>query len=186
MMRERISLNAPKYYNPDNPVLRAIHTRRSVREFESKDVSNELIERLLEAGIWAPSGLNNQPWRFIVVKDEGKKEELAKLTHYGYIIQGAPVCIAVFMDARASYDRTKDVMAIGACSQNILLAAHSLGLGAVWLGEILKSKDEVKGLLEAPDSYELMAALAVGYPTPKERRSNRRGVEEVTLLWSSK
>ena len=170
----------------DNPVLEAIKKRRSVREFEAKDVPDEIIEKIIEAGTWAPSGLNNQPWRFTVVKDAGKLEALAKLTHYSHIIQGAPVCIAVFMDAEASYDRTKDIMAIGACNQNILLAAHSLGLGGVWLGEILKSKDQVRQQLGAPESYELMAVLAVGYPTPKERQSNRKGVEEVTLLWSSK
>ena len=165
----------------DNPVLAAIHTRRSVREFEDKDVPDEIIENLLEAGTWAPSGLNNQPWRFAVVKDAGKLEALAKLTHYSHIIQGAPLCIAVFMDEDASYDRTKDVMAIGACNENILLAAHSLGLGGVWLGEILKRKDEVRELLDVPESCELMAVLAIGYPTPKERKSNRKDVKEVTL-----
>jgi nitroreductase len=71
-------------------------------------------------------------------------------------------------------------MAIGACNQNILLAVHSLGLGGVWLGEILKSKDEVRALLKAPEPYELMAVLAIGYPAPKERSSTRRDVREVT------
>ncbi len=164
----------------ENPVLEAIRNRRSVREFEEKDVPDELVEKLLTAGIWAPSGLNNQPWRFVVVKDARTKEALSKLTKYGEIILDAPVCIAVFMDADTSYDGTKDTMAIGACNQNILLAAHSLGLGAVWLGEILKSKDAVRALLKAPDSHELMAVLAVGYPAPKERSSTRRDVKEVT------
>lgn len=164
----------------ENPVLEAIRSRRSVREFEDRDVPDELIEKLLTAGIWAPSGLNNQPWRFTVVKDADKREALSKLTSYGHIILSAPVCIAVFMDTEASYDLTKDTMAIGACNQNILLAVHSLGLGGVWLGEILKSKDEVRALLKAPDQYELMAVLAVGYPAPKERSSTRRDVKEVT------
>lgn len=164
----------------ENPVLEAIRSRRSVREFEDRDVPDELIEKLLTAGIWAPSGLNNQPWRFTVVKDANKREALSKLTSYGHIILSAPVCIAVFMDTEASYDLTKDTMAIGACNQNILLAVHSLGLGGVWLGEILKSKDEVRALLKAPDQYELMAVLAIGYPAPKERSSTRRDVREVT------
>jgi nitroreductase len=165
----------------DNPVIDTIHKRRSVRQFEAKDVPAEIIEKIIEAGTWAPSGLNNQPWRFAVVKDEGKKEGLAKLTQYSRIIQGASVCIAVFMDAEAGYDRTKDVMAIGACNQNILLAAHSLGLGGVWLGEILKRREEAEKLLHAPESYELMAVLAIGYPTPKERTSIREGAEDLTF-----
>lgn len=165
----------------DNPVIDAIHTRRSVREFEDKDVPDELIEKLLTAGTWAPSGLNNQPWRFMVVKDEGKKEGLAKLTHYGHVIKGAPVCICVFMDREASYDRTKDIMAIGACNQNILLAAHSLGLGGVWLGEILKRKEEAGELLSAPELYELMAVLAIGYPIQKKRTSDRTDARKLTF-----
>lgn len=164
----------------ENPVLEAIRSRRSVREFEDRDVPDELIEKLLTAGIWAPSGLNNQPWRFTVVKDANKREALSKLTSYGHIILSAPVCIAVFMDTEASYDRTKDTMAIGACNQNILLAVHSLGLGGVWLGEILKNKETVRELLGAPEPYELMAVLAIGYPAPKDRSSTRRDVREVT------
>lgn len=162
-----------------NPVLDAIHARRSVREFEERGVPDALIEKLLDAGTWAPSGLNNQPWRFKVVKDAGEKEELSKLTHYGHIIKNAPACIAVFLSTEASYDHTKDVMAIGACNQNILLAAHSLGLGAVWLGEILKRKDEARELLRVTESCELMAVIALGYPTPKKRKSERLEVNEV-------
>jgi len=152
-----------------------------VREFEDRDVPDEIIEKIIEAGTWAPSGLNNQPWRFIVVKKGEKKGALAKLTHYGHIIESAPVCILVFLDAKASYDRTKDIMAIGACNQNILLGAHSLGLGGVWLGEILKKKSDVKELLQAPASYELMAVLALGYPTQKKRTSSRKDARGVTF-----
>lgn len=165
----------------ENPVIEAILSRRSVREFEEKDVPDEIIEKIIEAGTWAPSAINNQPWRFTVVRDEGKKKELSKLTHYGHIIEGAPVCIGVFLSEEASYDHTKDAMAIGACNQNILLAAHSLGLGGVWLGEILKRRSEAGELMGAPESFELMAVLAIGYPTPKKRTSNRAGVSEVTF-----
>jgi nitroreductase len=167
--------------NEANPVIDAIHKRRSVREFEERGVPDEIIEKIIEAGTWAPSGLNNQPWRFAIVKDAGKKEELSKLTHYGHIINGAPACIAVFLDEEASYDRTKDVMAIGACNQNILLAAHSLGLGAVWLGEILKMKEEARELLGVPETCELMAVIALGYPAPKKRKSSRKEASEVTF-----
>lgn len=162
-----------------NEVIDAIHRRRSVREFEDKDIENELIKEILLAGSWAPSGLNNQPWRFVVVKDRDTKDKLAGLTRYGHIIKGAPVCIAVFMDSEASYDRTKDCMAIGACNQNMLLATHALGLGGVWLGEILKNKNEVRELLGAPETLELMAVLAIGYPTPEERSSTRKELGEI-------
>jgi nitroreductase len=157
-----------------NEVIKAIHTRRSVREFLDKLPTEREIREILEAGIWAPSGLNNQPWRFIVVKEPGKKDLMSKLTHYSRTVKSAPALIAVFMDQEASYDRTKDCMGIGASNQNILLAAHSLGLGTVWLGEIL-----VKKLLKAPEKWELMAVIALGYPAPRERSSNRAPLEDV-------
>ncbi len=166
----------------DNQVLDTIRERRSVREFIDRDVPSELLDKLLFAGTWAPSGFNNQPWRFFIVKEAKKKEALSKLTSYGRILLSAPVCIAVFMDSHASYHRIKDAMAIGACSQNILLAAHSLGLGGVWLGEILKSKEAVKELLGAPEPYELMAVLAIGYPTKKKRTSKRSDASDVTFF----
>ena len=94
-------------------------------------------------GSWAPSGLNNQPWRFVIVRDSQLRSDLADCTKYGKIIRNAPVCIAVFMDQSKSYDRVKDLQAIGACIQNMLLSIHDLGLGAVWLGEILNKKGKL-------------------------------------------
>ncbi len=123
-----------------NEVIQAIHTRRSVREYTDKKPTIDEIKKILEAGALAPSGLNNQPWRFIVIRDNETKSELAELTHYKRTVLSAPVLICVFLDLEASYDRAKDLMAIGACNQNMLLAAHSLGLGAVWLGGILKKR----------------------------------------------
>jgi nitroreductase len=164
-----------------NEVIKAIRTRRSVRDFTDICPADKEIKEVLKAGIWTPSGLNNQPWRFIVIKKSETKEEMSKLTHYMRIVKHAPVLIAVFLDVEASYDRLKDGMAIGACNQNILLAAHSLGLGAVWLGEILKNKEEVNRLLEAPENLELMAVIALGYPVSKERSSNRKPLDDLAF-----
>jgi len=165
-----------------NEVIKAIHTRRSVREYTDKIPTDDEIKYVLEAGVWAPSGLNNQPWRFIVVRNEKTRAELSELTHYKRTVLSAPVLIAVFLDSEASYDRTKDLMAVGACNQNMLLAAHSLGLGAVWLGEILKRKEDVNKLLDAPGSWELAAVIALGYPTQKNRSSTRHPLGEMVCF----
>ncbi|MCD6243143.1 nitroreductase family protein [Candidatus Bathyarchaeota archaeon] len=162
-----------------NPVLNAIYKRRSCREFLDKDVSDDLILTILDAGRWAPSGKNLQPWKFIVVRDKNTKNRLAKLTIYGNIIKDAPVVIAVFLDTNISYDRVKDIQAIGACIQNMLLATFSLGLGGVWIGEILKNKEKVNNVLEAPKFLELMAVLAIGYPIEKERVSTRKPLSKI-------
>jgi nitroreductase len=142
----------------------AIRDRRSIRKFTGEPVPDHLVDEVLDAGRWAPSGLNNQPWRFAVVRDRAVKDELAGLTKYRAIVSEADVVIAVFFDTARSYDRTKDLQSIGACIENMLLAIHGLGLGGVWLGEILKSGAQVKALLGAPDAYEFMAAVALGRP----------------------
>lgn len=160
-------------------ILETIRSRRSVREFTDESVSGEQIEQILEAGRWAPSGLNNQPWRFVVVKNQGIKEQMAAFTSYSRTIREANLLISVFLDTNVMYDRTKDVQAIGACIQNMLLAIHDLGLGACWMGEILNRRAEVERFLGVPESFELMVVLAVGYPELRDRPSSRKSIEEL-------
>lgn len=165
----------------DNPVLKAIYSRRSVREYTDQSVSREIILEIIKAGTWAPSGLNNQPWRFAIVWDKEVKEQIAVQTKYGGIIKQAPVIIAVFVDKNAMYHEVKDHQAMGACIQNMLLAIHALGLGGVWLGEILKNADKVRQILELPENLELMAVVALGYPKHRNQRSSRKPIESVIL-----
>lgn len=158
-----------------------IYTRRSVREFVEQPVDREQLLELIRAGTWAPSGLNNQPWRFVIVQGADVKKELGKQTKYGFVIERAPVCIAVFVDRKVMYNDVKDHQAMGACIQNMLLAAHGLGLGAVWLGEILKNDEAVRTLLELPKEMELMAVVALGHPMSQKHSSNRKAVSDVLL-----
>ncbi len=163
----------------ETKVIDTILNRRSVREFTDKPVSKEDINTILNAGHWAPSGLNNQPWRFIVIRDRETIQKLSKCTHYSGIVAGAPLLIATYLDNETSYNRTKDIEAIGAAIQNMLLTCCELGLGGVWLGEILNQKEEVNSILGCPPDLELMAALAIGEPVPKERTSTRRALSEI-------
>jgi len=162
-------------------VLEAIYGRRSVRHYTDEPVTREEVLEIVRAGSWAPSGLNNQPWRFAIVRDGEKRRALAGLTKYRHIVEGAPVSIAVFCDRTVMYNDTKDHQAMGACLQNMLLAAHALGLGAVWLGEILKSSDQVRELLELPETLELMAVVAVGRPVEGHRTGDRKDLGELIL-----
>lgn len=91
------------------------------------------------------------------------------------------MCIAVFLDNNESYDRTKDLQAIGACMQNMLLAAHSTGLGAVWLGEILNKRKEVEAVLGSPAGCELMAVIALGRPAGKNVKSTRKSLKDILI-----
>jgi nitroreductase len=163
-------------------ILEIIKTRRSVRRFLDRPVPGDLVDRILEAGRWAPSGLNNQPWRFAVVTDVAMKEELSKLTRYSKIVREARVLVPVFLDNAESYHRTKDAQAVGACLQNMLLEAHSLGLGAVWLGEIIRSDKEIRRVLGLGDALELMAVLAIGYPAGSPGKGKRKELKELIIF----
>jgi nitroreductase len=162
-------------------LLEGIYTRRSVRSYTRQPVENDLLIEIIRAGTWAPSGLNNQPWRFVVIREKQVLLKLAALTKYGKIIESSPASIAVFADREVMYSEVKDYQAMGACMQNMLLAAHALGLGAVWIGEILKNAEPVRQLLELPPQMELMAVIVLGHPSPSQRKSSRKSIEEVLL-----
>jgi len=162
-------------------VLETIRTRRSIRKFKNQDVPDNLINQILTAGTWAPYG-RNQIWRFAVIKDPGLKSDIAKLTAYAKILENAPVIVPVFFDRRKTYHNMKDAQTMGACIQNMLLAIHGLGLAAVWIGEILKSKKAVRNLCGAPESYELSAVIALGYGRQKGVIEKRLGLGRVVFL----
>jgi nitroreductase len=163
--------------------LNLIKNRRSVRRYvQGKVPPEEYILKILEAGIWAPSGLNNQPWKFVIVKDPEVKKRLAELTRYYKVVESAPVLIAVLLDKEKMYHQIKDHQSAGACLQNMMLMATALGLGTCWLGEILNREKEVKEVLGLnPEAYELCAVLAVGYPDDSTPRKGRNPLESFIL-----
>ncbi len=163
-------------------VLAAIHERRSIRRFTAEPVSRDAVEAILDAGRWAPSGLNNQPWRFAVVwAGDPRQEGLAGCTKYAAMVREARVLIAVLLHRPTMYDTMKDHQSAGACIQNMLLAAHALGLGAVWLGQMTNQADkalEVLGLDLA--EYAFMTVIAVGHPAGPGT-SQRKSLAELVL-----
>ncbi|MBI5055690.1 MAG: nitroreductase family protein [Nitrospirae bacterium] len=163
-------------------IFEIIKTRRSIRKFTEEPIADEIVDRIIEAGMWAPSGMNNQPWKFAVIKDSEMKTKISSLTHYSKIVLSSNALIAVFLDNSLSYDRTKDCQAIGACIQNMLLTIHSMGLGAVWLGEILRSKDKILELTGGPQDLELMAVIALGYPAQKGGKGSRKSLEQTIIF----
>jgi nitroreductase len=166
----------------DRDIIDIIKSRRSVRKFTTDPVPEDLIEKILEAGRWAPSGLNNQPWRFAVITAADLKQEISKLTNYAKVVLAAQVLIAVFLDTETSYHREKDIQGIGACLENMLLEAHSLGLGAVWLGEIIKSSEQIKSLLGVGKKLDLMAVVAMGHPDEKPRQIQRKDLKDLIIF----
>jgi len=162
-------------------LLEGLQTRRSIRTYTDQPVTREQLHKIIHAGTMAPSGMNNQPWRFVTIQNKEILQKLAQFTRYSHIIGRAAACIVVFIEKTAMYHEVKDHQSMGACMQNLLLASHGMGLGAVWLGEILKSAKEVRELCGLPSDMELMGVVALGHPAGKGGRADRRPVEEVLL-----
>lgn len=144
-----------------------VRSRKSVRNFIFSKIYKDTLLEILEFGRWAPSGMNNQPWRVNVVIHEKVKTMLKEHTKYGSIIESAYVNLVVFLDKEKSYDRVKDIQGIGAFMQNLLLGVHAQKskqhLGGVWLGEILNQKEKVNEIFKLdPERYELMGVIAIG------------------------
>lgn len=163
-------------------LMEAVATRSSVRTYTDEEISDTRLGHILEAGRLAPSGLNNQPWRFVVIRDAGMIEKMAGLTKYGAVVARAKLLVAVFIDNAAGYHRDKDMHGIGACVQNMWLAAHSLGVGMCWVGEILSRRDEVEQALGVSENHELMALLCFGRPAPDQpAKKDRKPLEELII-----
>jgi len=163
----------------DNPVLDAIKKRRTVLRFEDTEVEQDRVEAVLEAGRWAPSWLNKQPWNFTVIRDPKTKEQLSEVVPTAFVqgLREARVCIAVTVGTEE--DPYHFVEAGAIATQNMALAAYSLGLQTSWIG-IFDAKDQknsaeakVKKILEIPKNHRVITLLPIGhakYDTPKKDR----------------
>lgn len=146
--------------------MNSIFTRRSMRLFEDKDVEAEKIERILKAGMQAPSAHNLQPWEFIVVKNKETREKISEMSPYANPAKNANTAIIVLADM----DRVKKEdlwwqQDISACIENMLIQSVEEELGAVWLG-FYPMEDRVKGLKELfnlPDNIIPFSVIALGY-----------------------
>lgn len=151
-------------------VSQAVRGRRSIRKFDRGDIPEETLMEVLEAGRWAPSASNFQPWRFIVIRDGGIRRELARASSYGKFMTQSPVVIAVTVDPASSNHPVEDG---AAATQNMLLAAHAMGLGTCWIGSFDSVwEDQAKRLLGIPGDKRLLSLIALGYPA--ERGSSSR------------
>ena len=146
--------------------LDAIFTRRSVRDFTHDPVSLEDVEQLLRAGMQAPSAGNEQPWHFIVIDDPEILHAVPEFHPYSMMLLDAPLAIQVCSDRKLEKKRSSWIQDCAAATQNILLAAHALGLGAVWLG-IFPNAERVSGmqkLLDIPKDIRPFALVAIWHP----------------------
>jgi nitroreductase len=158
-------------------VMEAIRTRRSIRKYKPNPVSDDDVLRCLEAARWAPSANNSQPWEFVVVKDPETRKRLAQIHSWGRFMKDSPVVIVVLADPERSPNYYHGDAAVA--TQNILLAAHSLGLGTCWMGVVNTGFEEpIKELLGVPRSLRVLCTVSLGYPDESPKRS-RRDLDEM-------
>ena len=156
-------------------IMEAIFTRRSVREYTSQSISGELINTLIAAAMQAPSAGNAQPWHFIVVMDREKLTAMAEVHPYGKMLATAPLGIVVCADLDLQKHEGFWVQDCSAAVQNLLLAIHANGLGAVWVG-IYPVKERVENLsqiVKLPPRVTPLCVVAVGYPAEKKSPVDR-------------
>lgn len=161
--------------------LDAIFTRRSVRDFTHDPVSQEEIDQLLRAGMQAPSAGNEQPWHFVVIEDPEILHAIPEFHPHSKMLLDAPLAIQVCSDRKLEKKRASWIQDCAAATQNILLAAHALRLGAVWLG-IFPKADRVAGmqkLLNLPKDIRPFGLIAIGHPKVKPEPVDRFKIDRV-------
>jgi nitroreductase len=144
-------------------MLDLIKRRRSIRKYTGEPVSDEDVERLLEAAMAAPSASNSQPWEFVVVRKAGLRQKLAQTHLWSRMCADAAAVFVVCADERRSSHWVEDT---SAATENLLLAAAGLNLGAVWVGIYPNSQREehVREALGIPPKLRVLCLVPVGHP----------------------
>jgi len=161
--------------------LDAIHTRRSVRKHQDRPVPEELVQKLLAAAMSAPSARNAQAWQFVVIDDRSMLAEIAEITPNAGMARQAPLAILVCGDLDLEKSSGYWVVDCSAAVQNMLLAAHSLGLGAVWTGVYPRQRrmNGLRRLTGLPDGVMPHSLVVLGYPAEQPPPEDRYRADRV-------
>ena len=179
-----------------------IKSRKSIRKYKNTEISKEIIEDLIDCAILAPSAKNRQPWKFVIVtntiknqisdimleKENRLKISLERKEHNANssvkatakIIKEAPILILVFKEYEDNLI-IEDSLSIGGAIEHICLRATDLGLGSIWIRDIVNTQKEIAKLVRY-ENLELISAISIGYPDEKPRLRPRKKLDEV-LEW---
>lgn len=183
----------------------AIKTRRTVRKYKAKPVPHDVLTKILDAGRWAPSAHNMQPWKFVVVSEKDKIGKLADILAaktdelaVGFNIvmkdtaknlRDSPLLLAVYSDKSITkkfgrlgspYDEIGnmyEIQSVATATENILLAAHNQGLGAAWYGMVVFCEKEINLLLK--QQGRLLTCISIGYPGEAPKETKRKEISEI-------
>lgn len=160
--------------------LKFLKGRRSIRDFQGKNIPDKEIEMILEAGRWTPSASNRQPWEFIVLKDKEMIKKMAKAAYYGKFIEQVPLVIAIVGKTKASPNWY--LIDTTLVSMSMILMAWSLGIGTCWIGALRREK--AKEFLGLGADDHLLTILPMGYiegeiPDPTLRKPMEQIKKEI-------
>jgi nitroreductase len=162
-------------------VLALLKGRRSIRRYRPDPVPDDMVEQLLEAGRWAPSASNRQPWTFVVVRDEAVRQEIAEHPVAFFIrwahVAEAPLLIVLCGNARNPVYRQFLHEDVGLAGSHIMLQAHALGLGTCWVGGL--DRKAVARTLKLPAHLEVVGLLTVGFPAEDPDPRLRKPLAEI-------
>ena len=169
----------------NNGMLETIMTRTSIRQYTDQPVEKEKIEAMLRAGMAAPTAVNAQPWHFVVVSDKAKLGELAAANPRAGMLKSAPLAIVVCGDMSKAMEgkgRQFWIQDCSAATENILLAGHAQGLGAVWtaLYPMEERIQPVSEALKLPDTLIPLCTVVIGYPAEQPEPKDKWKPENVS------
>ena len=159
----------------------AIHTRRSIRKYTKQPVSDDIIHEFLAAAMMAPSSGNAQPWHFVIIKERETLDAIAVFHQHGKMLRDAPIAILVCADPTLEKYEGRWMLDCSAATQNLLLAAHAKGLGAVWIGIYPGANriDPMRELAALPEHIIPFSLISIGYPAEQKPTPERFNTERI-------
>lgn len=179
------SADAQQSVNAEQVVLDNIATRTSVRDYEARPVEKEKIEKMLRAAMAAPTAMNKQPWHFVVVDQRNVLDALAGANPYAKMLKKAPLAIVVCGNTDKMIEgggRDFWIQDASAATENLLLAAHAMGLGAVWTGAYPSEERciSISKVLSLSDNLIPLNMIVVGYPAEQPQPKQKFKEENVS------
>jgi nitroreductase len=170
-------------------LFKALTYRRSIRKYTNTKVSNEQLNKIIEYGMFAPSAVNKQPWHFIIFRNSDSINKLVDVHPKSSMLKSASAGILICFDDILQYDKGYGPIDCSAATQNMLLAAHGMGLGACWIG-IYPKNDRVDVLSKAfnlPEHVVPFAVISIGYPAEELAKPSRFKTERIHFeKWNTK
>jgi nitroreductase len=162
-------------------LLALIRSRRSVRRYLPDRVPDEVLQQILEAGRWAPSANNQQPWAFVVVQDEQVRKQVAQHATY-YLarharVDEAPVLIVMCSQVRSRTPRTTARGDVSMAGMQMMLQAKALGVGTCWVDGL--ERDEISKILRIPEYLQIVGLMTVGFPAETPPETPRKPLFEI-------